>query len=49
MDNNDTTNPPVQVATDGTIDAIQVQYPETIDTPSGSQKPTFSRVMVVGN
>ena len=49
-DNNDITNPPVSMgATDGTIDAIRVKYPESIDTPSGSQKPTFSRVKVVGN
>ena len=49
VDNDDIANPPVQMATDGTIDAISVKYPEGIVTPSGSQKPTFSRVMVVGN
>ena len=49
-DNNDTTNAPESMgATDGTIDAIRVKYPDSIDTPSGSQKPTFSRVKVVGN
>ena len=46
VDNDDATHVPVQVATDGTIDAIQVKYPESIVTGSGSQKPTFSRVMV---
>jgi len=46
VDNDDATNVPVQVATDGTIDAIQVKYPESIVTGSGSQKPTFSRVKV---
>jgi hypothetical protein len=47
VDNNDTTNPPVQVATDGTIDAMSVPYVDFITTPSGTQKPTFSRVKVV--
>ena len=47
VDNNDTTNPPVQVATNGTINAMSVPYPDTIETPSGPRKPTFSRVMVV--
>ena len=46
VDNDDVANAPVQVATDGTIDAIQVKYPESIVTGSGSQKPTFSRVKV---
>ena len=47
VDNNDGTNPPVQVATDGTINAMSVPYVDFIDTPSGSRKPTFSRVKVV--
>jgi len=46
VDNDDVANAPVQVATDGTIDAVQVKYPESIVTGSGSHKPTFSRVMV---
>jgi fibronectin-binding autotransporter adhesin len=46
VDNNDLTNPPVQVATDGTIDAMSVPYVDFITTPSGTQKPTFSRVKV---
>ena len=41
VDNNDTTNPPVQVATDGTINVLSVPY------PSGSPKPTFSRLKVL--
>ena len=49
VDNDDVLNPPEMVASDGTIDAISVKYPEGIVTPSGSQKPTFSRVKVVGN
>ncbi|MGL5018640.1 MAG: hypothetical protein ACRDBP_10920 [Luteolibacter sp.] len=47
VDNNDASNVPVQVATDGTINAMSVLYPETIETPSGPRKPTFSRVKVV--
>jgi hypothetical protein len=46
VDNNDTTNPPVQVATDGTINAMSVPYVAFITTPSGTRKPTFSRVKV---
>ena len=46
-DNDDLANPPVQVATDGTINAMSVTYPDLITTPSGTQKPTFSRVKVV--
>ena len=37
----------VQVATDGTINAMSVPYVDFITTPSGTQKPTFSRVKVV--
>jgi uncharacterized repeat protein (TIGR02543 family) len=47
VDNNDGTNPPVQVATDGTINAMSVPFVDFIDTPSGTQKPTFARVKVV--
>jgi len=47
VDNDYVANAPVQVATDGTIAAIQVKYPEKIVTGSGSGKPTFSRVKVV--
>ena len=47
VDNDDGTNPPVQVATDGTINAMSVPFVDFIETPSGSQKPTFSRVKVV--
>lgn len=47
VDNDDATNPPVQVATDSTINAMRVQYPDRIETPSGPRKPTFSRVKVV--
>jgi autotransporter-associated beta strand protein len=47
VDNNDETNPPVQVATDGTINAMSVPYPDRIETLSGPRKPTFSRVKVV--
>jgi uncharacterized repeat protein (TIGR02543 family) len=46
VNNDDGTNPPVQVATDGTINAMSVPY-VVITTPSGTQKPTFSRVKVV--
>ena len=46
VDNDDGTNPPVQVATDGTINAMSVPFVALITTPSGSQKPTFSRVKV---
>jgi hypothetical protein len=45
-DNNDTTNPPVQVATDGTINAMSVPFVDFITTPSGTRKPTFARVKV---
>ena len=47
VDNDDGTNPPVQVATDGTINAMSVPFVDFITTPSGTQKPTFSRVKVV--
>jgi methionine-rich copper-binding protein CopC len=47
VDNDDGTNPPVQVATDGTINAMSVPFVDFIDTPSGTQKPTFARVKVV--
>ena len=47
VDNNDGTNPPVQVATDGTINAMSVPFVDFITTPSGTQKPTFARVKVV--
>jgi len=46
VDNNDTTNPPVEVATNGMVDAMSVLYPDTIDTPGGSRTPTFSRLKV---
>jgi hypothetical protein len=46
VDNNDGTNPPVQVATDGTINAMSVPFVDFILTPSGMQKPTFARVKV---
>ena len=46
VNNNDTTNPPVQVATDGTINAMRVPFVDFISTPSGVQKPTFARVKV---
>ena len=46
VDNDDVANAPVQVATDGTINAMRVPYPDFINTPSGTQKPTFSRVKV---
>jgi hypothetical protein len=46
VDNNDGTNPPVQVATDGTINAMSVPFVDFITTPSGTQKPTFARVKV---
>jgi autotransporter-associated beta strand protein len=46
VDNDDGTNPPVQVATDGTINAMSVPFVALITTPSGSQKPTFSRVQL---
>ena len=46
VDNNDGTNPPVQVATDGTINVMSVPFVNSIDTPSGSPKPTFARVKV---
>jgi hypothetical protein len=47
VDNDDGTNAPVQVATDGTINAMSVPFVDFITTPSGSQKPTFARVKVV--
>ena len=47
VDNDDVANAPVQVATDGTINAMSVPYPNTINTPNGPRKPTFSRVKVV--
>ena len=47
VNNNDTTNPPVQVATDGTIQAMSVPYPLSIVTPSGPREPKFARVQVV--
>jgi len=47
VDNNDGTNPPVQVATNGTINAMSVPFVDFITTPSGPQKPTFARVKVV--
>ncbi|MCX6879086.1 MAG: autotransporter-associated beta strand repeat-containing protein, partial [Verrucomicrobia bacterium] len=47
VDNDDIANSPVQVASDGVIDAIRVKYPESIVTPSGSRKPTFSRLKVI--
>jgi autotransporter-associated beta strand protein len=37
---------PEFVATDGTIDAVRVPFPNFIDGPSGPQKPTFFRVEV---
>ena len=48
VDNDDITNAPEQVATDGTINAMRVKYPDAIGTPSGNPKPnpTFGRVMV---
>jgi hypothetical protein len=46
VDNNDGTNPFVQIATDGTINAMSVPFVDFISTPSGMQKPTFARVKV---
>jgi fibronectin-binding autotransporter adhesin len=46
-DNDDEANPPVQIASDGTIHAMNVAYPDFILTSSGTQKPRFSRVKVV--
>jgi autotransporter-associated beta strand protein len=37
---------PTVIATDGTIDAVRVPFPNFIDGPSGPQKPTFFRVEV---
>jgi len=47
-DNDDIANPPEPMgATDGTIDAMRVLFPDSIVTPSGNPKPTFARVRVV--
>ena len=47
VDNDDVANVPVQVATDETITVMSVPFVNSIDTPSGSRKPTFARVKVV--
>jgi autotransporter-associated beta strand protein len=40
---------PEVIATDGTIDAVRVQFPNFIEGPSGQQKPTFFRVKVTSS
>lgn len=45
--NDDGTNPPVEIATNGTINAMSVPYPDSITTQSGTSIPKFSRVRVV--
>jgi hypothetical protein len=46
VDNDDLTNLPEEVATDGTIDAVRVRFPNSITTPSGPKKPTFFRMKI---
>jgi hypothetical protein len=40
---------PTVIATDGTIDAVRVPFPNFIDGPSGPQKPTFFRLDVTSS
>jgi len=37
---------PTVIATDGTIDAVRVRFPNFVTTPSGPKKPTFFRVQI---
>lgn len=37
---------PTVIATDGTIDAVRVPFPNFVDSPSGPKKPNFFRVQV---
>jgi hypothetical protein len=37
---------PTVIATDGTIDAVRVPFPNFIESANGPQKPTFFRVEV---
>jgi fibronectin-binding autotransporter adhesin len=37
---------PTVIATDGTIDAVRVPFPNSVASPSGPKKPYFFRVMI---
>jgi hypothetical protein len=37
---------PTVIATDGTIEAVRVRFPNFVTTPSGPKKPTFFRVQI---
>jgi autotransporter-associated beta strand protein len=37
---------PTVIATDGTIDAVRVPFPNFVSTPAGPKKPTFFRVQI---
>lgn len=37
---------PTVIATDGTIDAVRVPFPNFVPTPAGPKKPTFFRVQI---
>lgn len=37
---------PNVIATDGTIDAVRIRFPNFVSTPSGPKKPTFFQVQV---
>lgn len=37
---------PTVIATDGTIDAVRIRFPNFVSTPSGPKKPTFFQVQV---
>lgn len=37
---------PAVIATDGTIDAVRIRFPNFVSTPSGPKKPTFFRVQI---
>jgi hypothetical protein len=37
---------PTVIATDGTIDAVRIRFPNFVITPSGPKKPTFFRVQI---
>jgi autotransporter-associated beta strand protein len=44
-----TATAPTVVATDGTIDAVRVPFPNFIDSPSGPVKPNFFRVVITSS
>ncbi len=37
---------PTVIATDGTIDAVRIRFPNFVSTPSGPKKPTFFQVQI---